>query len=145
MSAPPVRSQKMEALGTIAGVLTHDFNSMLVPIMGYGELAQQCVGEGSQLRRYLDNIVLAAARASPQTAFSPSVAPGSRTAPPFEIQRVVAEALELLKVSLPPQVSLEQALSASNARVIGDPMQLHRVIFFKLDFSCRNDRCEVQL
>jgi hypothetical protein len=54
-------------------------------------------------------------------------------------------ALELLKVSLPPHISLEQALSASNARVIGDPMQLHRVIFFKLDFSCRNDQCEVQL
>jgi hypothetical protein len=66
-------------------------------------------------------------------------------APPFEIQRVVAEALELLKVSLPPNVSLEQALSASNARVIGDPMQLHRVIFFKPAFSCRNDRCEVKL
>ena len=77
MSALLVRSQKMEALGTIAGGLTHDFNSRLVPIMGYGEL--------------------------------------------------------------------EQALSASNARVIGDPMQLHRVIFFKLDFSCRNDRSEVQL
>jgi hypothetical protein len=147
MSAPPVRSQKMEALGTIAGVLTHDFNSMLVPIMGYGELAQQCVGEGSQLRRYLDNIMLAAGRAreSPRTAFSPSLAPSSRTARPFEIQRVVAEALELFKVSLPPHVSLEQVLSASNARVIGDPMQLHRIIFFKLDFSCRNDRCEVRL
>jgi hypothetical protein len=108
MSAQPVRSQKMDALGTMAGGIAHDFNSTLVPIMGYGELAQQCVGEGSPLRRYL-------------------------------------EALELLKVPLPPYVRLGQALSASNAGLIGDPTQLHRVISFKLDFSCRNDRCEVQL
>jgi hypothetical protein len=54
MSALPVRSQKMEALGTRAGGIAHDFNSMLVPIMGYGELAQQCVDEASPLRRYLD-------------------------------------------------------------------------------------------
>jgi hypothetical protein len=82
MSALPVRSQEMEALGTMAGGIPHDFNSMLMPIMGYGELAQH---------------------------------------------------------------RLEQALSASNSRIIGDPTQLHRVIFFKLDFSSRNDRCEVQL
>jgi hypothetical protein len=64
---------------------------------------------------------------------------------PVEIQRVVAEALEPLKMSLPPHVRLEQVPSVSNALVIADPTQLHRVIFFKLDFSCRNDRCEVQL
>ena len=82
MSALPVRSQKMEALGTMAGGIAHDFNSTLVPIMGYGELAQHRIG---------------------------------------------------------------QALSASNALVITDPAQLHRIIFFKLDLSSRNDRCEVQL
>jgi C4-dicarboxylate-specific signal transduction histidine kinase len=37
MRALPVRSQKMEALGTMAGGIAHDFNSMLVPIIGYGE------------------------------------------------------------------------------------------------------------
>jgi hypothetical protein len=30
-------------------------------------------------------------------------------------------------------------------RVIGDSMQLHRVIFFQPAFGCRNDRCEVKL
>ena len=43
MSALPVRSQKMEALGTMAGGIAHDFNSMLLPTISYGELAQQCI------------------------------------------------------------------------------------------------------
>jgi C4-dicarboxylate-specific signal transduction histidine kinase len=146
VSALPVRSQKMEALGTMAVGIPHAFNSMLMPIMGYGELAQQCVGEGSPLRRYLDDIMLAASR---PRALADRILAFSRTGlthrTPVEIQRVVAEALEPLKMSLPPRVRLEQALSASNALVIADPTQLHRVIFFKLDFSYRNDRCEVQL
>jgi C4-dicarboxylate-specific signal transduction histidine kinase len=117
MSALSVRSQKMEALGTMAGGIAHDFNSMLA-VSGSRGLA--------------DRILV----------FSRT---GLTHRTPVEIQRAVAEALELLKVSLPPHVRLQQALSASNARVIGDPMQLHRVIFFQLAFSCRNDRREVQL
>ena len=68
-----------------------------------------------------------ATRVRSRTAFSPSGAQGLDHTP-VAIQRVVAEALELLKVCLPPHVRLEQALSSSNARVIGDPTQLHRVI-----------------
>ena len=146
MSTLPVRSQKMEALGMRAGGIAHDFNSMLAPIMGYGELAQQCVGEGSPLRRYLDDVMLAASRARELAdrilAFSRT---GLTHRTPVAIQRVVAEALELLKVGLPPYIRLVKALSASDALVIADPMPLHRDIFFKLDFRCRNDRCEVQL
>lgn len=123
------RSQKTEALGTMAGGIAHDFNSMLAPIMGYGELAQQCVAEGSPLRRYLDNIMLAASRAHKLAdrilAFSRT---GLTQRTSIAIQPVVDEALELLKVSLPPHVRLEQTLSASNSRVIGDPTQLYRVI-----------------
>jgi signal transduction histidine kinase len=95
MSALPVRSQKMEALGTMAGGIAHDFNSMLAPIISYGELAQQCVGEGSPLRRYLDNIMPAASRprelADRVLAFGRT---GLTHRTPVEIQRVVAETLE---------------------------------------------------
>ena len=56
-------SRKMQALGTIAGGVAHDFNRLLAPIILYGELAQQCAVEGSSMRRYLDNIIVAASRA----------------------------------------------------------------------------------
>jgi hypothetical protein len=34
---------------------------------------------------------------------------------------------------------------AEGIRVIDDPTQLHRIIFFQPAFGCRNDRCEVTL
>ena len=129
MSALPVRPQEAEALASMARGIAHDFNSMLVAIVGYGELAQQCAGKGSPLSRYLDNIMLAANCAHELAdrflAFSRT---GLTHRTPSAIQRVVAEALELLKGSLPPCIRLEQALSASNAQVIGDRTQLCRVI-----------------
>jgi len=57
------QSQKMEAMGTFAGGIAHDFNNILGAILGYGELAQKDVAEGSVARRHLDQVMHAGGRA----------------------------------------------------------------------------------
>lgn len=122
------QSQKMEAIGTLAGGIAHDFNNILGAIVGYGELAQQQAPEGSSLRRYLDNIMQAAGRARALVdrilGFSRS---GLTERVPVRVQAVVAETLQLLRASLPPQVLLEQELVATDSTVIGDETRLHQV------------------
>jgi signal transduction histidine kinase/ActR/RegA family two-component response regulator len=122
------QSQKMEAIGTLAGGIAHDFNNILGAIVGYGELAQQKAPEGTSLRRYLDNIMQAAGRAR---ALVDRILGFSRTGlaerVPVHIESVVAETLELLRASLPPNVRLVKELSAGNAAVIGDETHLHQV------------------
>ena len=122
------QSHKMEALLTMAGGIAHDINNILGPIIGYGELAQQCAPEGSAVRRYVDNIMLAAYRAHVLAdrilSFSRS---GLAERAPIAVQSVVAEALELLEVSLPENICIEKALLAPHATVIGDDTQLHQV------------------
>ncbi|MEY8877965.1 MAG: PAS domain-containing protein, partial [Leptothrix sp. (in: b-proteobacteria)] len=51
------RARKLEALGTLAGGVAHDFNNILAAILGYGELARAAVPDGSALARQLDHIL----------------------------------------------------------------------------------------
>jgi PAS domain S-box-containing protein len=123
------QSQKMEAMGTLAGGIAHDFNNILGAILGYGELAQQAVAEGSDVRRFVDNVMQAGNRAKSLVdrilAFSRS---GVGELVQINVQAVIDETLELLAAaSLGPSVRLEKHLAADGAAIIGDPTQLHQV------------------
>jgi PAS domain S-box-containing protein len=122
------QSQKMEAVGTLAGGMAHDFNNVLGAILGYGELAQQHAADNSDLRRYLDNVMHAAERAKLLVerilGFSRS---GLGDQVMVNVQAVVNETLELLATSLPAGIQLHKTLNAGDVAVIGDPTYLHQV------------------
>lgn len=61
------QSDKLRALGTLAGGVAHDFNNLLTAIVGSLELANKRLGDQAALRRYLDNATLAAQRGAALT------------------------------------------------------------------------------
>jgi len=55
-------SQKMESIGQLAGGVAHDFNNMLSVILGYAQLCQLEVAEGTSLWQYVQEISKAGER-----------------------------------------------------------------------------------
>lgn len=67
LKAQLLEAQKMEAVGTLAGSVAHDFNNMLGVILGHTELALERVTPGQPLHDYLRAIQKAAQRSADLT------------------------------------------------------------------------------
>ncbi len=125
------QSARLEAMGTLAGGLAHDFNNILSVIMGYTELAlHEFTGE-SQLRQYLLQILDAGSRASDLLkqilAFSRQTGQEQK---PVLVSLAVRETLKLLRPSLPASIDIRHdiSVSAEQAVVLADPTEIHQVL-----------------
>lgn len=61
------QSQRLEALGQLAGGVAHDFNNILSIIDGYARLARKTLEEGTQAKKYMEHIAQAVQRGSALT------------------------------------------------------------------------------
>ena len=61
------QSQKMEAIGRLAGGVAHDFNNLLMAIMGYCDLTLTGMGQDTPTRHFVEEINKAADRAASLT------------------------------------------------------------------------------
>ena len=121
------QAEKMEAVGRLAGGIAHDFNNILGGILGYAEMLAENAPPGSPLKRYADNVLTGANRASGlvEQILSYSRSQRGRRIP-VDLGGIVAETLELVRGSLPPGITLAVDLSRP-LYVVGDATQLHQV------------------
>ena len=123
------QAQKMEAIGTLAGGIAHDFNNILAAIIGYAELIVDDMPVGSRQREALVEILAAGARARELIrqilTFSRRT---DRERRRIALQTIVAEALRLIRASIPTTVEIRQQVEPDGAVVLADPTQLHQVM-----------------
>jgi signal transduction histidine kinase/ActR/RegA family two-component response regulator len=121
--------QKMETIGTLAGGIAHDFNNILTPILGYTDMAREELPEESNLRFDIEQINNAALRGKDLVqqilTFSREVDFETK---PIQLQPIVAEALNLLKASLPSSVEIKQSLDPGTGTVLADPTHIHQIV-----------------
>ncbi len=129
LAAQLQHARRLEAIGTLAGGVAHDFNNILAAILGYAELARRTAGAASGQARHIDRIVQAGQRG---TALVERILALGRGMPrahvTLRLQPVVEEVLQLLAASLPNHIRLDQRLRASDAAVVGDATTIHEAV-----------------
>ena len=123
------QSQKMEAVGQLAGGVAHDFNNLLTVIMGYSSLLQGMIPEGDPMRPMLDEIVGTADRAAALTRqlLAVSRSPGGEPAV-LDPNRVVADLTRMLRRLIGSSVTLHTELQPAARHVRIDPSHLEQVV-----------------
>lgn len=124
-----LQAQRMEAIGTLAGGIAHDFNNILAGIVGFNSLARQAAAGNAELLDYLDEISRASNRATDLVkqilAFSRT---DNQALVPVQLRHIIAEAVQLLRATIPSTIKFEINLASNMPAVQGNATQLHQVI-----------------
>ena len=123
------QSQKLEAIGKLAGGVAHDFNNVLTAIMGYSDMLLYQMDGHNPLRETVGEIRKAGLRGASLThqllAFSrkqvlqPSV---------LDLNNVVSSMQRMLRRLIGENVSLVTALDSELAPIMADQGQIEQVI-----------------
>jgi signal transduction histidine kinase len=127
-AAARAHSQKMQALGLLAGEVAHDFNNQLHVIRNALEILQLQEPQ-SEARRYLEMIRHSADRSA---ALARQLLEFARRRPlemaPLDPNELVAQMAELLRHSLDDRITIETVLGRGLGNVAADAGQLETAL-----------------
>jgi two-component system, cell cycle sensor histidine kinase and response regulator CckA len=125
-------TQKMEAIGTLAGGVAHDFNNILGAIFAYTQLAQKKLPESEThqiIDGYLSKVRSAGIRArdlvSQILTLSRKVDYELKT---IDLRPILTESMRFLKASLPSTISISHQIDPNLKHIDGDYTQIHQII-----------------
>ncbi|HKP58812.1 MAG TPA: response regulator [Polyangiales bacterium] len=123
------QSQKMEAIGQLAGGVAHDFNNLLTVITGYSVLLQQELPPDDPKRRDLDEIVQAVDTGAALTrqlltfsrkqVFKPTL---------IDVNATITELERMLRRLIGEDIDYCTSLDPGLGRVRADPNQVQQIL-----------------
>jgi len=124
-----LQAQKLEAVGRLAGGVSHDFNNLLTSIMGFAEILADRLAPDSPGGNEIRQIQTAAERASALTRQLLAFGRRQVLAPRLvSLNEVVSETETLLRPLLGKSIELATRLEPGLRTVMPDPGQIGQVI-----------------
>lgn len=124
-----IQAHKMEAIGTLAGGVAHEFNNLLGIILGNAELAADDVPEWNLAYDYLTEIRNASLRGKDVVkqllSFSRN---NTLTKEPVDLADIVSEAVRFLRASIPANIQFAKEIPLVCHPVMANPTQMHQLM-----------------
>ncbi len=122
-------AQRLEAVGTLAGGIAHEFNNILGAILGYGEMALGSSLTREQIRRYVTEMVSSGERAKQIIdqilTFSRKT---ERVRKPFDAAAAIRDIAGLLTVSAPKASRMTFILPEYPLVMLGTPIEVQQIV-----------------
>ena len=123
------QAQKMEAIGTLAGGISHDFNNILQAISGYTQILLMDKSKNDPDYGKLTEIEKTVQRAGDLTRrlliFGRKVESELR---PVDLSQQIRQALKLIERTIPKMVDIELHLGEDAKIINADPVQLEQIL-----------------
>jgi PAS domain S-box-containing protein len=124
-----LQSQKLEAIGTLAGGVAHDFNNMLSVIIGNTELALLSIADSDPMRREMHDIYAAATRSAELTRQLLAFARKQTVSPiVMDLNKSVADMLKMLQRLIGEDIDLAWLPGHNVWPVRIDPSQMDQIL-----------------
>jgi two-component system, cell cycle sensor histidine kinase and response regulator CckA len=129
LSRQLAHAQKMEAVGTLAGGMAHDFNNILQAILGYSDLILMKRGRGDPDRKKLEVIQQAARDGAELVSriltFSRKAESKLR---PVDLNEEIRKAQRLLRRTIPRMIDITLVLEENLPIIEADPGQMEQIL-----------------
>lgn len=124
-----VQSQKMDAVGRLAGGVAHDYNNMLSAMIGYAELVLERVDQSSTVYRDVKEILNAANRSAELTRQLLAFSRKQTIAPKLlDMNEKIEQTLNMVRKLIGEDIELSWLPSSGTSTILIDPSQLDQII-----------------
>ncbi len=129
LTQPLQHVHRMQALGTLAGGIAHEFNNILAAMLGFTEITQALLPPNSPARQNLEEVYTAGQRARELIQQTLSYSRSATTASqPLGYAPLVAEVVGLLRASLPKTIEIRDHIAPDIGAVLADPASMHQIL-----------------
>jgi len=124
-----VHAQKMEAVGTLVGGISHDFNNILAAMQGNLFLAKRHIGSPADIEDRLDKVETLTEQAADMIRQLLTFARKDQvTIKPFQCNTFIREVFKLNQASIPENIDFSYRICEEELVVNGDSTQIQQAL-----------------
>ena len=129
LEAQLYQSQKIEAIGQLAGGVAHDFNNILTAIIGYASLLRMNMPADNPMKTYVDSVLTSAEKAAHLTQGLLAFSRKQVIAPkPVKVAAVIKNVERLLTRLMGEHIELKTAYDRDDLAIFADAGQIEQVL-----------------